>query len=585
MAILDEFGAPVVYSSRFAHGSDRSRSRGAQFSINDTDIDKLIPSNDRRTLVSLSKRLAANMGVPKAIVAQKAQYSVGQAWIPAYAGDDTANGDAVERWLKNVWMPNCDVRGGINDWHQYLNDASKDIDFGDHFTLLTMTEDETFPLVQNIPSHRIQSGPDNEKVGEGRYAGATIRDGIIYNKQMRPIAYRVMDEGSSKDFQDISASSVVHVYDKDFSDQGRGFPTFTHAVEDLKHCLQSTEYERIRQLIISSIGLIEYNEHGGPDLDDPGIALGSAAAGSGGVTFQSYQGGMTRYMRANSGEKLEVIKHDNPGDVWESFQDRLNRASVVGSGWSYGMVWKSAGQGTAERADILRARRAVGERQRLILFLAKRVVSYAAAFAQSKGKITRANGSQVFLANPTLWGFSKPPRLSVDDGREDKALLEGWRAGTRNLTEVIEANGRDIEEFTRERANEIVLRKLIAAEVGAAAGVEIEEREMAMLTPNEMGEQGNTPDMEGDESEDETNMASFETLKAKFDAYGVAVRAGAITPAMEDEVEFRSEAGLPAMPAAVKGAWKEDKGFRRPITLVSGSAPPPQGAGNNPIEQ
>jgi hypothetical protein len=160
------------------------------------------------------------------------------------------------------------------------------------------------------------------------------------------------------------------------------------------------------------------------------------------------------------------------------------------------MVWKSAGQGTAERADILRARRAVGERQRLILFLAKRVVSYAAAFAQSKGKITRANGSQVFLANPTLWGFSKPPRLSVDDGREDKALLEGWRAGTRNLTEVIEANGRDIEEFTRERANEIVLRKLIAAEVGAAAGVEIEDREMAMLTPNEMGEQGDAPDME-----------------------------------------------------------------------------------------
>jgi hypothetical protein len=75
-------------------------------------------------------------------------------------------------------------------------------------------------------------------------------------------------------------------------------------------------------------------------------------------------------------------------------------------------------------------------------------------------------------------------------------LLEGWRAGTRNLTEVIEANGRDIEEFTRERANEIVLRKLIAAEVGAAAGVEIEDREMAMLTPNEMGEHGDAPDME-----------------------------------------------------------------------------------------
>jgi hypothetical protein len=494
MAILDEFGVPVTYSSRFAHGADRSRMRGPQYQVNDTDIEKLIPSNDRKTLVSMSKRLAANMGVPKAIVAQKAQYSVGGAWIPSYSGTDAANGNAAEEWLKNVWLPNCDVRGGIHDWHQYLNDASRDIDFGDHFTLKTMTEDGTFPLLQNIPSHRVHSGPDNEIVSAGKYKGARICDGIIYNKQMRAIAYRVLGPGGSKDYQDIPAASIVHVYDADFSDQGRGFPTFTHAVEDLKHCLQSTEYERIRQLIISSIGLVEYNEHGGPDLDDPGIALGTSAEGTSGVTFQSYQGGMTRYMRANSGEKLEVIKHDNPGDVWESFQDRLNRASVVGSGWSYGMVWKSAGQGTAERADILRARRAIVERQRLLGFLARQVTAYAVGFAQNKGKITRANGSPVFLSNPTRWSFSKPPRLTVDDGREDKALVEGWRAGTRNLTEVIEANGRDIEEFTRERANEIVLRKLIAAEVGAAAGVEIEDREMAMLTPNEMGDQGEAPE-------------------------------------------------------------------------------------------
>lgn len=488
MAILDEFGMPVTYSSRFAHGADRSRQRGPQYDVSDIDIDRLIPSNDRRTLVSMSKRLAANMGVPKAIVAQKAQYSVGKAWIPSYTGTDTANGDAAERWLQNVWMPNCDVRGGINDWHQYLNDASKDIDFGDHFTLLTMTEDGTFPLIQNIPSHRVRGGAAAAIIKEGKYAGAKLRDGIIYNKQGRPIAYRVASEDNANEFEDIPARSMIHIFDKDFSDQGRGFPTFTHAVEDLKHCLQSTEYERIRQLIISSIGLIEYNESGGPDYDDPGIALGTAAENSEGVTFQSFQGGAIRYMRANSGEKLEAITHDNPGDVWESFQDRLKRACVIGAGWAFSMVWKSAGQGTAERADILRARRAIQERQRLLEHLARRIVSYAVAFAQSNGKITRANGSQVFLENPTKWGFSKPPRLTVDDGREEKAMLEGWRAGTRNLTEVIEANGRDIEEFTRERANEIVLRKRIAEEVGNAAGYEIEDREMAMLTPNEMGE-------------------------------------------------------------------------------------------------
>lgn len=74
----------------------------------------------------------------------------------------------------------------------------------------------------------------------------------------------------------------------------------------------------------------------------------------------------------------------------------------------------------------------------------------------------------------------------------------------------------------------------------------------------------------------------FENLKSKFDAYGVAVRAGAITPSDLDESEFRKEAGLPAMSPAVKGAWKEDKGFRRPITLAPpGGAKPAGSFGGN----
>ena len=63
----------------------------------------------------------------------------------------------------------------------------------------------------------------------------------------------------------------------------------------------------------------------------------------------------------------------------------------------------------------------------------------------------------------------------------------------------------------------------------------------------------------------------FVTLKAKFDSYGVAVRAGSITPQRSDEAAFRSEAGLPDMGDEVLQSWTEDGGYRRPITLRSGS--------------
>lgn len=490
MAILDQYGQPATTPYRFAHAADRSRFRGPQYEVRDIDIDKLIPSHDRRALVSMSKRLFTNVGVPKAILTQKADYSVGDAYVPSYSGADIANGDAAEEWLHNVWIKNCDVRGGIHDWNQYLNDASKDIDFGDSFTLLTYTEDESFPLIQNIPSWRIGSGSEEFKqvVEAGRFKGAKIKDGVIYNNQNRPIGYRLLDEldpfGS---WTDIPAQSIVHVYDPDFSEQGRGIPVLTHAIEDLKHCLQSTEFERIRQLIISSIGIIEYNEHGGPDLDDPSIALGECGTAEEGLSLQNYHGGMIRYMKANSGEKLEAIKHDNPGDVWEQFQDRMIRMSVIGASWSYGMVWKAAGQGTAERADIMRARRAVTKRQRLLDHLARRVTSYAVSYAQERGKITRANGSIVRLDNPTRWVFSKPPRLTVDDGREATAMRDDYRLGRLNMADLVEADGKTYEMHLAKRIDEIVKAKLaIKAAMEANPGIQIDQREIVMLTANEM---------------------------------------------------------------------------------------------------
>ena len=61
--------------------------------------------------------------------------------------------------------------------------------------------------------------------------------------------------------------------------------------------------------------------------------------------------------------------------------------------------------------------------------------------------------------------------------------------------------------------------------------------------------------------------AAIERLKSLLDAYGIAVRAGAITPCQEDESAFREMMGLPEMPAAVAMYWAESKGVRKPITL------------------
>lgn len=58
-----------------------------------------------------------------------------------------------------------------------------------------------------------------------------------------------------------------------------------------------------------------------------------------------------------------------------------------------------------------------------------------------------------------------------------------------------------------------------------------------------------------------------EKLIDLLEAYGIAVRAGVITPCLQDENQFRKLMGLETAPAEVVADWTETKGVRKPVTL------------------
>lgn len=72
----------------------------------------------------------------------------------------------------------------------------------------------------------------------------------------------------------------------------------------------------------------------------------------------------------------------------------------------------------------------------------------------------------------------------------------------------------------------------------------------------------------------------LESLAQLLEAYGIGVRAGVITPCVEDEIAIRAMLGLPVVSEAVRADWESGKGVRRPITL-SGSTLPSEAA--NPV--
>ena len=510
MAILNEFGQPYT----FAHAADRSNRRGPQFAVRNDDIDRLIPSNDRKTILSLSNRLFVNMGVPRACVLQKADFSVGEAWLPAYTGPDMDAGKPVARFLQDYWFPQCDTRGGILDWWKILELSSVAIDRdGDVFWLL-VKGDDGFPRIQLIPAHRCHSAgiggyASTSTVADGKWNGYRINDGIIYYRGGRPAAYR-FDLGSdgNQNFVDVPASDVIHLFDPTHCEQGRGLPAFTHALESLKMSLFSTEDERIRQQIISRLHLTVFNDSGAPDLDDPETVLSNdpLTGAPGAFSTKEFPGGVM-YLPADGNQRVEQIPHNSPGPIWDAFQDRIVRDAVI-SVWSYS-VWKSSGQGTAERGEILKCRRFVTKRQGQLWYAAKRAMTWAySVFAQ--------NGRVPMLKSPFAWDFSRPPRLSVDDGRESKMELNELVTGSRNLSEVLEARGINEDDFLMSRAWSVAKRKAIARKVSEEASqkygveIEVEDREMFMQTANEMApaeaeEPESPPSKTNDPNEDESD--------------------------------------------------------------------------------
>ncbi|MEA4862712.1 MAG: DUF935 family protein [Victivallaceae bacterium] len=77
----------------------------------------------------------------------------------------------------------------------------------------------------------------------------------------------------------------------------------------------------------------------------------------------------------------------------------------------------------------------------------------------------------------------------------------------------------------------------------------------------------------------EDDVKKNQALQSKFEAAGIAVRGGLLTPTIEIEEETRKMLGYPPPSEAAKTAWEKANGVRLPITLQSGGQQNALGSG------
>lgn len=484
--LLDPFGFPITSRGPQLIDATRQSQDRPAWPISTDPIGRSVTYQDWRTMLSASRRLWANYPVLSGATSQKAMHSVGRAWDPEFFGEDKDWGKLATEWLRDEWYGVCNVRGANYDFKTslFLDSICIDRD-GDVGTLLTET-DTGYPQLQTVAAHRIGVvyGTNVTLVADGPYQGLRIESGVILNSQARAVAFRVISSPQIEPHQDISERDLIHSFDPSYPDQVRGFPAYSGSILMIRDSMQSHQWEQVAMLMASSIGLIESNETGGVDLSDPSTQLGSTTAGATTMTSETRDGGTVRYFKAGTGSKIEAFTPDRPNDMWDRFQDRIIRQALLEMNWPYSLCWKSDGaNGTAERSEIEKARTSIKDRQDLLEPKAKRAVGYAVSKAIKLGILPEYKGKDKggFLR----WGFTKPAKFSIDNGRDGESRRRDYLLGVRNLTDILGENGETLEAHLNERAEEVALRKQIQASVATARGVVIDDRDMIMLSPNE----------------------------------------------------------------------------------------------------
>ncbi|MBY5873731.1 phage portal protein [Rhizobium leguminosarum] len=176
-----------------------------------------------------------------------------------------------------------------------------------------------------------------------------------------------------------------------------------------------------------------------------------------------------------------------------------------------------------------------------------------------------------------------PARGHINPVQEVAAFTAAVLGGFTSRKHVANSFGQDIEDIDEDNAIDQERSKLLGLSYSVYPALQkfmeyAIQQAMAedAQQQRQVGIDENGGAVEVDDDEDDNTEGSVtgadEDITGKLNSYGVAVRAGVITPQIDDETAFRQKLGLPGMSSSVKGLWDQQQGYRLPVTLAGAGA-------------
>lgn len=412
----------------------------------DSDFHDIISNFGRKTLITVGRRLFWNIPALQGSILEQANLAT-STFIPQYRGRNKAWGDVAEPWL-NEWHRVMDVAGWPYDYNSYIRShVILPIVDGDVGTLLTETADG-YPLIQVIPAHRIDCS--ETVVDSGEYYGRRVIDGCIVDDYLRVLAYRLKNDDGT--YTDVAARDMFLSFDPIMPGQVRNISALASSAFYWQDVAESREFELIAQKAFSSQTIVETNETGEADAAKSLIALTSNYDGtSGNLTATAQErldGGTIRYLKANTGSKLEAFDWDRPSANTREFQETIVRDAFRGTEWDsfFSLDPKSVG-GAPMRVIVEKINATLEKRRRLVEKACRRVDGYAISKA-IKLKLLP------FDIDWWKWEYQGPADVTADRKYDSDVDIQEISTGIGTRKEALARRGKYIEEVDAQRLAE-----------------------------------------------------------------------------------------------------------------------------------
>lgn len=441
---------------------------------------------------------------------------------------------------------------------------------GETFTVLRYSDDPARMSPVSLQRYR------PEQIISPRQAqstGVTIVDGIELDASGKTVAIWVSDDGLAAPVRFPVASPtgrrfVIHHKLPGPPGQVRGVSMLAPYVHEFQK-MDDARLAELEAMILNALFALWVE----PGADAKGTDLLDKMAGRGAKDNTATANGSQLKVEMRGAQVAPPLK---PGEKFHSFETSRPNLNVQAFSRGIGKgITAAEGVGievaelefntayTAARAAVLAMqtkidiyRDAIASQWLIYILEAWFVAEIAASRIKAKGFGDSPLVRRAWLQCTWLGAAM----MSLDPMKEVTAVELRTKLGhTTGQREAMKYNNSDFEENVRQQKGENE-RLAEAREPLDGAGV-------ADATPDtELDENGNP--IENDGVPGESKGEDPAQLKLVFDAYGVGVRAGIITPQPEDEDSFRTRANLPKMTSATRKNWSKEGDVRRPITLT-----------------